>query len=232
NSKRFLSAMPPGHSSQASALLYEDPVAMAALKMGQLSPEIAGSFSHLAGQGTPADIAAYADETAIRGASASNGVDAGVILVGTAIAIPNLLRARTSANEASAVGSIRTLVTAEVAYSATYHEKGYARDLATLGNGPGEIHSAEHAGLIEPTLGNPTCTVGKWCVKSRYRFTLASVCKARHCEEFVAVGTPVSTNTGAKSFCSTSDGVVRSRIGAVLNVPLSATECQRWTPLY
>ncbi len=232
NSKRFLSAMPPGHSSQASALLYEDPVAMAALKMGQLSPEIAGSFSHLVGQSTPAIIAAYADETAIRGASASNGVDAGVILVGAAIAIPNLLRARTSANEASAVGSIRTLVTAQVGYSATYPEKGYARDLATLGNGPDEIHSVEHAGLIEPTLGNPNCTVGKWCVKSGYRFTLASVCKARHCEEFVAVGTPVSTNTGGRSFCSTSDGVVRSRIGAVLNLPLSATECQRWTPLY
>lgn len=63
-SKRFLSAMPPGHSSQASGLFYEDPVAVSAMRMGQLPPEIAGSFSHLFGQTTPAVIAAYGDENA------------------------------------------------------------------------------------------------------------------------------------------------------------------------
>ena len=109
---------------------------MSALKMQQLTPETAGVFSHLFGQATPAVIAAYGDEDAIRVASASNGVDAGVVLLGAAIGIPNLLRARTSANESSAVGSIRTLVTAEVAYSATYPAKGYAHNLAALGPDP------------------------------------------------------------------------------------------------
>jgi len=39
-----------------------------------------------------------------------------IILIIAAIAIPNLLRARISANEASAVGSMRTLVTSEIQY--------------------------------------------------------------------------------------------------------------------
>ncbi len=39
-----------------------------------------------------------------------------IILIIAAIAIPNLLRARMAANESSAVGSIRTLNTAEVTY--------------------------------------------------------------------------------------------------------------------
>ena len=164
--------------------------------------------------------------------SASNGVDTGVVLAGVAIAIPNLLRARTSANESSAVGSLRTLVTAEVAYSATYPDKDYAHNLAALGTDPrqSKAASSEHAALIESTLGNPSCTAGKWCEKSGYRFTLASVCSMQPCEEFVAIATPVSANTGVRSFCSTSDGVIRSKPGVLL-IPLRAAECHRWIPL-
>src|SRR5881296_365279 len=43
-----------------------------------------------------------------------------IILIIAAIAIPNLMRARMSANEASAVGSIRTINTSEVQYNSTY----------------------------------------------------------------------------------------------------------------
>ena len=43
-----------------------------------------------------------------------------IILIIAAIAIPNLLRSRMAANEASAVGSLRTINTAEVTYSSTY----------------------------------------------------------------------------------------------------------------
>src|SRR6059058_6565801 len=56
-----------------------------------------------------------------------------IILIIAAIAIPNLLRARIAANEASAVSSLRTINTAEVTYSTTYPTVGYAKDLATLG---------------------------------------------------------------------------------------------------
>ncbi len=43
-----------------------------------------------------------------------------IILIIAAIAIPNLLRARMAANEASAVGTIRTLNTAAVTFASTY----------------------------------------------------------------------------------------------------------------
>ena len=55
-----------------------------------------------------------------------------IILIIAAIAIPNLLRSRMAANEASAVGSLRTINTAEVTYSTTYPSIGFAA-LTSLG---------------------------------------------------------------------------------------------------
>ena len=51
-----------------------------------------------------------------------------IILIIAAIAIPNLLRSRIAANEASAVGSMRTINTAEITYASTYPSVGYSAD--------------------------------------------------------------------------------------------------------
>jgi hypothetical protein len=98
-SKKFLESLPPGHSSGASALLYEDPVAMMALRLRMASPQMAESLSQATTETTPAVICAYGEDSAIREASTSGGVDAGMVLVVAAIAIPNLLRAKTAAND-------------------------------------------------------------------------------------------------------------------------------------
>jgi type II secretory pathway pseudopilin PulG len=75
-----------------------------------------------------------------------------MILIIAAIAIPNLLRARMAANEASAVGSLRTIVTASVTYSSTYGH-GFPPTLAALGSpASGESSGAAHADLIDSTL--------------------------------------------------------------------------------
>ena len=58
-----------------------------------------------------------------------------IILIIAAIAIPNLLRARMQANEASAVTSIHAINTAEISFSASYSTVGYAASLLALGNG-------------------------------------------------------------------------------------------------
>ena len=50
-----------------------------------------------------------------------------IILIIAAIAIPNLLRARISANESSAASSVRTINTAEVSFYQTYPAQGYSR---------------------------------------------------------------------------------------------------------
>src|SRR6266851_5315564 len=65
-----------------------------------------------------------------------------IILIIAAIAIPNLLRSRMAANEASAVGSIRTINTASVTYSTTYPAQGYPVSLTQLAPAASAISSA------------------------------------------------------------------------------------------
>jgi prepilin-type N-terminal cleavage/methylation domain-containing protein len=56
-----------------------------------------------------------------------------IILMIAAIAIPNLMRSRMAANESSAVGSVRTINTAEVSYAEQFPDTGYALTLDSLG---------------------------------------------------------------------------------------------------
>jgi len=233
-SKKLLASLPPGHSSSASALFYEDPLAVATATMRQVSPEIAGTLALLGrGSAPPIVSCAYGEETAIRGASITAALDAGVITIAASIAVPSLLRARIAANEASAVGTVRTVDTAEGIYASTYPERGYAPDLATLGPDPtgANANSADHAGFIDATLGNASCTAGSWCEKSGFRFRLTGVCKQKPCNEYVVVATPVKSNSGLRSFCSLSDGVVRRTMASLLPLPVTVSECRSWTPL-
>jgi type IV pilus assembly protein PilA len=232
-SKAFLASWPPGHGSQASALFYQDPIAMTALKLRQFAPEMAESLTQFSGATTPTVVCLYGEESAIREASSNGAFDVGAALVVAAIAIPNLLRSKIAANEALAVGTIRTMNTAEITYAATYPERGFAPDLATLGPDTRrpDVVSPDHAGLISEALGNESCAAHAWCTKSGFQFRIAAVCKKQLCTEYVAIGTPVDSNTGGRSFCSTSDALVRSKTGPPLTSPVSVAECRAWPPL-
>ena len=59
-----------------------------------------------------------------------------IIGIIAAIAVPGLLRARMSGNEASAIGSIRTLSSAEATFASSCGGGGYAQDMADLGLAP------------------------------------------------------------------------------------------------
>src|SRR6202451_4489534 len=85
-----------------------------------------------------------------------------IILIIAAIAIPNLLRSKMAANEASAVGSLRTLNTSSVAFSTTYGN--YPPSLAALG--PSSAPSSTAADLIDSVLAGGT--------KSGYTFTFSA----------------------------------------------------------
>src|SRR3954449_3654857 len=80
-----------------------------------------------------------------------------IILIIAAIAIPNLLRARISANESSAVGSVRTINTSEISYNTSFMGIGFSAALADLaGNvacagGAAPIQTG--ACLLDDTLG-------------------------------------------------------------------------------
>jgi hypothetical protein len=234
-STKFTASLPAGYPADVSAFLYEDPAAVTALNLRRMSPEMADAFARLSPPTAPIVFRAYGDERAIRAVSTSGAADAGVILVVAAVAIPNLMRGQMAANESSAIATMRTVVVAEVAYFSSFPEKGYATELATLGPdplGPGH-QSPQHASLIEPALGNPGCTSGAWCSQTGYNFRLTGDCKlaAQVCREFVAVATPISSGTGTRSFCSTSDGVVRYKVGPPLTSPIVPSECRQWAPV-
>src|ERR1035437_9250215 len=78
-----------------------------------------------------------------------------IILIIAAIAIPNLLRARMAANEASAVGSVRSIVTAEVTYSSTWGT-GFAAALTNLGDANPCTASAVTACLVDQVVASGT----------------------------------------------------------------------------
>jgi type IV pilus assembly protein PilA len=59
-----------------------------------------------------------------------------IIGIIAAIAVPGLLSARMSGNEASAIGSLRAINSAQSAYSASCASGYFAKDLATLGAAP------------------------------------------------------------------------------------------------
>jgi type IV pilus assembly protein PilA len=232
-SKKFLASLPPGHSLEASALLYQDPAALTALSMRQIAPELAESLARFTKETSPAVVCLYGEETAIREASRGGAFDVGAALVAAAIAVPNLVRSKVAANEASAVGTIRTMNTAEITYATMYPERGFAPELARLGEDTRnpKAESPDHAGLLDNTLGNESCTANAWCTRSGYQFRVKAICKQQLCEDYVAVAKPVDSNTGTRSFCSTSDGIIRNKSGSPLISPVSVSECKVWSPI-
>jgi prepilin-type N-terminal cleavage/methylation domain-containing protein len=142
-----------------------------------------------------------------------------IILIIAAIAIPNLLRARIAANEASAVGSVRTINTAQVTYSTTYGT-GFTT-LAQLGGAAGCVAAPATACLIDPVL-----TVG---TKSGYVVATVPGTGAGTVlspfQSFEVNATPVSTSTGTRAFCSDQSGVIRyNTTGAAIGT--AANTCQ------
>ena len=119
-----------------------------------------------------------------------------IILIIAAIAIPNLLRSKMAANEASAVGSMRTLNTASVAYSTTYGT--YPGSIAALG--PSSAPSSTAADLIDSVLAGGN--------KSGYTFTFAA--GASNLSYTIAAAPSTAGVTGQRYFFTDQSGVIRA----------------------
>src|SRR4051812_11185741 len=89
-----------------------------------------------------------------------------IIGIIAAIAVPGLLRARMSGNEASAIGSLRAINSGQASYSASCAAGGYASDLADLVKSPANPTMTQ--GFISPDLNVNGVT------KSGYNVTLAA----------------------------------------------------------
>ena len=139
-----------------------------------------------------------------------------IILIIAAIAIPNLLRSRMAANEASAVGSIRAVSTAQVAYNSTYNN-GFANTLPMLGGAAGAAATCNNAEIIDPVLSaaNPS-------IKAGYNLQIgpgtvavpavpAGCANAGFVDGYTIIAWPVNVGTtGQRSFCSDASGVIQS----------------------
>src|SRR5581483_11226837 len=121
-----------------------------------------------------------------------------IILIIAAIAIPNLLRAKIAANQASAVGSLRTLNTACVAYSTSYGQ--FPTALTNLGPiAAGGTASSTSADLIDSVLA-----AGQ---KSGYNFTFTPGAAN---QSYSVTATPITVGTtGQNMYYTDQSGVIR-----------------------
>jgi len=124
-----------------------------------------------------------------------------IILIIAAIAIPNLLRSRMSANEASAVGSVRTINTSAVMFSSTYPDVGFPATLAALGGATPCTATSTNACLLDQVLALGT--------KSGYTFVWTGDGNTPSVG-YSITGTPVAVGaTGQRMFFSDQSGVIR-----------------------
>src|ERR1700720_2341378 len=133
-----------------------------------------------------------------------------IILIIAAIAIPNLLRSRRAANEASSVGSLRTMNTAAITFRSIYGD-GFPPTLATLGRTGAT--ACKNAELLDTVLSSGA--------KSGYNVDLqrgivavlaASIpagCTGGFSDGDVVTATPQTVGTtGQRAFCTDASGVI------------------------
>jgi type IV pilus assembly protein PilA len=147
-----------------------------------------------------------------------------IILIIAAIAIPNLLRAKMAANEASAVGSERTIVTAEISYQAAQWANaagqpvGYSAQLQDLGGANcgnvGVISTSTAACLIDNSLATAIAGAPP---KSGYNFTYAITATSGPTNTGFSINADPATpgQTGQRHFYTDGTGVIRSNAAAV-----------------
>jgi prepilin-type N-terminal cleavage/methylation domain-containing protein len=125
-----------------------------------------------------------------------------IILIIAAIAIPNLLRSKMAANEASAVATLRTYNTAIVSYSTTYNTDP---DTNMSELGPATSPSSSAADLVDNLIGSATP------VKSGYSFTYTAGTPSSTgvISQYTITAQPQSTSTGQRYFFTDQSGVIR-----------------------
>jgi type IV pilus assembly protein PilA len=157
-----------------------------------------------------------------------------IIGIIAAIAVPGLLRARMSGNEASAIGSMRAVSSANSAYSAAAGNGGYAIALATLATTCGGVGQ----GFLPPDM-----TGAATVLKSGYDVTLApsgaGVAGPDDCNglatemDYLGTSSPAQAGqTGNRFFGVTAAGTVfQNATGAPTYADMAAGGTAATTPI-
>ena len=136
-----------------------------------------------------------------------------VILVIAAIAIPNLLRSRMAANEASAVASLRSINTSQIVYQSTFGP-GFAANLSSLSDG------GAPANCVAPNVPTSTssCLLDSVLAsgsKSGYSFTYNPVASGAIVASYTVTADPAANIGGARHFFTDNMVVIRVNPTAV-----------------
>ena len=122
-----------------------------------------------------------------------------VMLAVAAIAVPHLVNARMSANEAAALGNVRQLQNAQMLFSIGHPDEGFSCSLSELGPSLDGKASASNADLIDSQL-----TSGK---KSGYIFGISGCSESLPRSAYTITAEPESNGrTGKLYFCAHEDG--------------------------
>ena len=148
-----------------------------------------------------------------------------IIGIIAAIAVPGLLRARQAGNEASAIGSVRAINSAQATFAASCGGGGYASTLAALATPP----VANTPAFIGPDLAAANVAPGKsgYLVNNAGQgvavLAQAATCNnvAASMPDFLATATPITPGTtGQRSFGSDARGTIyQNNTGAALTFP-------------
>jgi type IV pilus assembly protein PilA len=152
-----------------------------------------------------------------------------IILIIAAIAIPNLMRARMSANDSSAAASVRSINTAEIAYFSAYPATGFSLALPSLGGAAPCTPGVATACLIDDYLA----TNGAGSGKSGYNFSATGSASAGSLvnDQFYSTGTPVGSLQGTRAYCSVEDAVLRLQPAGTITLVPSYNACLVLNPM-
>ena len=129
-----------------------------------------------------------------------------IILIIAAIAIPNLLRAKMSANESAAAANLRTVASAEITYASTY-SVGFTPSLFQLCGGLVPADSTQ-ADLLDGSLCGLAGGAGTMLVvKGGYTYTYLPVGVPQ--ASFTVTAQPVAPgSSGANFFCTDAGAAI------------------------
>ncbi len=160
-----------------------------------------------------------------------------IIGIIAAIAIPGLLRARMSGNEASAIGSMRAVNSAQSTYASSCAGGAYAQTLLALVTPP----TGSTSGFISPDLNANNVTksgyfvnVAPGAVATPVTATTATCNATAAIPSYFAEAHPVTPgSTGGRSFGTDERATIfQSVLGTTgTQVLVSAAPSATWTPI-
>ncbi|SNS48734.1 type IV pilus assembly protein PilA [Granulicella rosea] len=131
-----------------------------------------------------------------------------IMLILMSLAVPQILKLTKTANETSALQSVRTIGQAELQYHSAYPQNGFACSISQLGGAPGSgAPTAQASQLLDPGLASGN--------KSGYTFAITNCSKVTINNQdmitsYQITAVPQSVGkTGDAGYCSDENNIIK-----------------------